>query len=390
MMMMKFHPGRAVSGKAAVRGLAALLLLLSPGLFAEPLVAPAWGFQIDIPEGYEYLDGNGRDRFSFALPGEVSLDLAIYPGAAYASTEALGADLSRRLGNRGDRIDFNYREKDALLIELNFSLAGKNFEGWGLGVTLETAEDGPAPLLLALAYGPPGAADLQFLYLSLLDSIAPSPADRLAPGPITEFAYPREERQRIRLANSPAEALIYAIDPLAAQSVVDREFAVLSLYAETDLWEEAWVRFYRVIFRDAFERLGDISLALEREIPREESGREFAERALRWVQSFEYERDLLGSDFINLVSAAVEGRGDCDSRALLWAILLNRANIPAAIMVSPEYSHAMGLADIPGTGARFEMDETNWVVAETTQEVSLGLIGANVADPDYWIGVSFE
>ncbi|MCL2129653.1 MAG: hypothetical protein FWH35_04775, partial [Treponema sp.] len=118
--------------------------------------------------------------------------------------------------------------------------------------------------------------------------------------------------------------------------------------------------------------------------------RDFADKALQWVQSFKYERDFMGSDFVNLVSAATEGRGDCDSRAMLWAIIMKQANIPSAIMVSRNYSHAMGLADLPGSGARFELEGQKLLVAETTTKVSIGLIGETVSEISEWLGISFE
>jgi len=121
-----------------------------------------------------------------------------------------------------------------------------------------------------------------------------------------------------------------------------------------------------------------------------ESERAFAQRALVFVQGFYYERDFEGSDFINLVTAVTEGRGDCDSRAMLWAVILAQANIPSAIMVSRQYSHAMGLADIPGAGARFEAGGVRWLVAETTSNVDIGLIAAHKSTIDHWLGVLFE
>jgi hypothetical protein len=229
---------------------------------------------------------------------------------------------------------------------------------------------------------------------------------------MTEFAFPRENPRRTALAGTQAAALIDGIDAEAAQSLADREFEVLRRYAEGPKWKEAWIRFYRMIYRDAWDRLADAAFSLERSWNRDaakseggasrpdreagpESGDaagadwETAARALAWVQSFAYERDLLGSDFVNPVSAAVEGRGDCDSRAVLWAVVLGHANIPAAIMVSKEYSHAMGLADIDGPGARFEEGGKKWLVAETTARVAPGLIAADKADPAKWMGVTF-
>jgi hypothetical protein len=115
-----------------------------------------------------------------------------------------------------------------------------------------------------------------------------------------------------------------------------------------------------------------------------------AQKALTFVQGFKYERHLDGSDFVNLVSAVTDGRGDCDSRVMLWAIILANADIRAAIMVSRNHSHAMGLADIAGTGARFEAHGTKWLVAESTDHVDIGLIAQDISDIESWLGVIFE
>ncbi|MDR1373631.1 MAG: hypothetical protein LBJ24_01530, partial [Treponema sp.] len=69
---------------------------------------------------------------------------------------------------------------------------------------------------------------------------------------------------------------------------------------------------------------------------------------------------------------------------------LDQANIPAAIMVSREYRHAMGLADLAGAGARFELGGKQWLTAETTAPVSLGLIAESFSITDNWLGILFE
>jgi hypothetical protein len=115
--------------------------------------------------------------------------------------------------------------------------------------------------------------------------------------------------------------------------------------------------------------------------------RTLAESLLSWIQGFTYERNLMGSDFIDLVTAATEGRGDCDSRALLFATLLQHSDISAAIMVSRDYGHAMALVQVDGAGARFDWGNKKWVVAETTAKVPLGLIAKDVSDPNKWLGI---
>jgi hypothetical protein len=408
------------------------LFLFIPAVsgLSSPLYSPAWGFRLDLPEGYEYTGGDGKTRFSFQHPGGAVFDLAVY-ARPNQTVKALVDDTIRRLGSRGDVSYFEYRNKLAALIELKFSdpgsgnsggrepgrSSGAPLEGWALCVELgrpagenaaaRGASAGP-PLLLALAYGPAGKTDLAVLHLSALDSLAPSEMERRFPGPITAFSYPRGDLRKRPLAGLNFEALTGEHDADAAQALVDREYGVLRRYLTSGQWQEAWVRFYRAIYRDSWERLADAAFQLERywnapppgsqeagpqaagPAKTGEENRALAGKALGWVQSFVYERDLMGSDFVNLVSAAFEGRGDCDSRALLWAIVLSQANIPAAIMVSREYGHAMGLADLEGPGARFEAEGKKWLAAETTAPVGLGLIGKDVSNIEAWLGVIFE
>jgi hypothetical protein len=411
-MKQKNIPGPFLSAAALF---ITLIAAFPARLTAEPLYSPSWGFRLDLPEVYQYSSGDGKDKFSFTA-ANATFEMVVYPpGPGALSLEALAGDIQKRLNSTGDISYFKYRNKKAALLELNFTLApsGKTkkpsrLSGWGLCLEME-ARDGDSPLLLALAYGEAGKKELDLLHLSALDSIAPSEGERRVPGPITEFSYPRGNRLSIPLAGLGLEASVYENDDKGAQALVDREFEVLQLSANSPRWKEAWTRFYRAIYRDSFDRLGEIAFTLERHwntgqtldkpapgadgpVPAayEQKRRELAEKALGWVQTFTYERNLLGSDFVNMVSAATGGRGDCDSRALLWAIILEQANIPAAIMVSADYGHAMGLVDITGSGARFDWEGTRWLVAETTAPVSLGLIGQGVSDPAHWLGVRFE
>jgi hypothetical protein len=279
---------------------------------------------------------------------------------------------------------------------MELSFAG--FEGWALGLELGGEGWLAAPLLLALAYAPAGTENVDRLHVSALNSIAPTPAETRRPGPIMEFAVPRGRLVEKQLAGGLGAALFRENDAEGAQMLVDQEFLVFAMYADSDYWEEAWVRFYRAIWRDSWDRISDAAFRIERALSRgtareEDLGardRAFAQRLLTFVQGFVYERDLDGSDFVNLVDAATDGRGDCDSRAMLWAAVLAQANIPSAIMVSRQHAHAMGLADLPGSGARFEAAGTRWLVAETTASVDIGLIAQEQSFAEHWLGVTFE
>jgi hypothetical protein len=399
------------------------LLFCTAAVSAAPLFSPTWGFRIDLPEGYQYSAGDNKDYFSFESPDGAHFDLIASSGK-FDSAENLAKDTVKRLESKGAISIFEYVNKKACLVELEFSEKDNRGQkvmmtGWGLAMELDPsapAASGKTALLLALAYGPAAKKELAFFHLSALDSIAASDAERLASGPVSVFSYPRGELKKTYLAKLGISALVAEYDAEGAQAFVDREFKVLAAYLNSPLWKEAWIRFYRAIYRDSWERLSDAAFQLERYWnvsqppaiapkapasavdPRkapaaapgaaaEDPNRILAGKALDWVQSFDYERDLLGSDFVNLVSAAIDGRGDCDSRALLWALVLAQANIPGGIMVSREYSHAMGLVDVGGSGAHFETDGKKWLVGETTAHVGIGLIGEKMSEISNWVGI---
>jgi hypothetical protein len=191
----------------------------------------------------------------------------------------------------------------------------------------------------------------------------------------------------------------------AAQVVIRREDRVLKVYAQLyaekdqEVALEAWKRFYRVAWRDSYSRLDEIAFRAARAA--EESWNEsnpaagkmppeyLAAKTLEWVQGFVYKRSDDGTDFINPFQAAVTGTGDCDSRALLHAIVLQHAGVDAALMVSSKFSHALTACDVPGKGARFPFDGKKWLVAETTDRVGIGLIDDKMSEISEWMGVRF-
>ena len=370
-----------------------------------PIYSETWGFSLDLPVCFEFSGGNSRDTFSFENPDGARLDLVIYHHnssrtAIYSSVDDMARDMRQSLNNQGETDFFNYNGRRSYIMELEFFIPNVGqMSGWALGMELAEVRinnfgvmGGPEkPLLLVMAYGPAGREGLELLYVSALDSLSVMSRERFTPGPMTEYAYPRRTPIQVPVFGLDISALIYREDAEAAQALIDREFDLLRRYENADTWREAWTRFYRTIYRDSFDRLTDLAFQVERALnvpPRE--NRDFAGQVLNWVQSFNYERDLLGSDFLNLVSAAVEGRGDCDNRAMLWATVLRQAGIPSAMMVSRHYSHAMGLAELPGSGARFELGGQRLLVAETTARVSIGLIAEDVSGTDHWLGIVFE
>jgi len=367
-----------------------LLIFVPVFSFAGSLYSPTWGFLLDLPEGYEYIDGDGRDRFSFSGPENMIFDIVVYHNR-YSNMTELVDDVNRRISNKGDIDFFLYNERNAAIMKLTFG----SYDGWGLVVELNAVDNsGNLPMLLALAYAPSDRWDLELFHISALDSVCPSVEERFYPGPIMEYSYPRGQQKNTYLAARGLSAMIYENDAEAAQALIEREFLIMQAYLNTQYLEDACIRYYRFIYRDSYDRITNAASTIANNFggylaATDDQKRMFAQRSLSFVQAFNYERDFSGSDFLNLVTAVTEGRGDCDSRAMLFTLIMSHVNIRSAVMISHYYSHAMALADLPGGGARFSAYDTQWLVAETTANIDIGLIAQDQNDPRHWFAVIF-
>jgi len=405
-----------------------------------------YGFSIDLPEGFVYLEGDGSTKFSFGTPDEsIKVDILVYPPSRFVNAKTGAADTTSKLSGRGTFSSFEFGGSDAALGELVFGSGASALKGYGLFVndaSPSPAADGAGARstadaydLVVLAYA--SAADYEDnrdFVESAMDGLSANLIRRAVPGPLGALARLAAAAAQQKTVTIPFGAATVQADwnpreGAASQVLVEREYRVLSAYAQSpELLDAAIARFYRMIFRDAAPALDKLSLALSAAWetgawtgrkwapslaasaslapttpplktaaagvtgPRFGAAAEprgYAEALLAWVQGFKYERDPKGSDVVNPISAAFEARGDCDSRALVMAILLRREGIRSILMISLEYEHALAAVDAPGAGARFPFKDKKWLVAETTARVGIGLVDQTQADPASWLGVDF-
>ena len=105
------------------------------------------------------------------------------------------------------------------------------------------------------------------------------------------------------------------------------------------------------------------------------------------VQNFEYYRTGTVSDLTSPIETAYNMSGDCDSRAILFIILLDYFGIDSVLLVSTEYSHSAAGVDIQGEGAKIRFNNKDYLFAELTSIVDLGLVDITMADPSGWITI---
>jgi hypothetical protein len=383
---MNRHQGPAQH--AALTAALLLGLLLGAPLAAKELAAEQ-GASIDMPSGFTAGGGDGRTRFAYFDPaGRMELDILVYEPDRYSTAGAMAADALSKLGSQGDTSTFEYEGRDAAISDLAFSLNGVARRGYGLFVA---GKPGEADYAL-IAHVEVSRFDAYGEYaISCLDGFSIDRTARREPGPVSQFLLPwppdRTARKTAVLPGGAVDLPWSAEEAAHELDLAVREYRILALYAETeDLWVDAWARFYRMVYRESAARLDGLTEAFARSLPLDDPT-ECARRVLAWVQGFSDTPDDSGIDFVPPLPAAFEHRGDCDARAVVMAIVLERLGVDCVLLISREYSHAMVGVGVPGRGQRFPFNGREYLVAETTANVGIGLIDAEQADFSKWLGV---
>jgi len=372
-----------------------ILLLVFTGLY-HPVLLRAEYLQfgpdifINMPASW-YVEEVGENKFSAAnRAGEAFLLVKYTSGDEFDKVSEMYSHYSSGLqAEIISRSAFLFSGNSAETGIIRFPYNGISHTGYLLCVETHRVH------VVVLGFCPEESfQDYQDMLLSAIDSLALGESGLMAPGPISQYIspYPEADRRmyslRYKDADLPVSLSSGALE--ASQELIEREARVLVVYAGTPYAEEAWQRYYRIIYRDLYRRSRPIYSALRNYLsPEKMTEREITENLLQWVQGFTYKRLDSVSDCLTPIRGAVENTGDCDSRGLLLTIMLHYYGIDAILMVSGMYGHSMVGVDIPGNGARFAHNGKSYLLAETTDQVSLGMIDMNMANPAGWLGIDF-
>lgn len=399
----------------ATKPLILVLLLAAAGVSNAQTVFEnsTFGYIVDIPAMWEVVDAERADFVSFASPDRAAIfQIVVYAGSEYATSEALAQDITSRLGASGDQADYRYLGLPAVFADQTYATGETEVRGYMLFLNGDEYDF----VVMAVAGVEQWEAKHDTL-LSALDSFSPTRATRNLPGPVSQFfaepalaAAAASARETLPPVTLPSGTTIrlpadvgHAEMVDASQVLIEREARVLANYAPevgTPLefaedapppWAVAWRRYFRMIYRDNFDRLAPVAEALYLDLSAQ--GVRFEQlpaAVLAWLQSAEYERTGSPSDLLSPGACLVGFKGDCDSLGIVYAILLHHLGFDAILMVSLEYAHAMVGVDVEGAGARFGYEGRQWLVAELTDEVAIGQIAADMADPAGWVGVKLD
>lgn len=368
--------------------------------FGEIIQDNDYNYSLDIPEGFALQDAS-EDNMSFhfihpAYP--VQLILKVYDNPAFINSEdVLDQTLTKLHATK--QID-NFIWNDGQICSISdFSMTlDKSYSGWAVCAPLQKKSS----YITLLCYSDTEQRDgCNPFIMSVLNSLCINEDYYSYPGIILSYAFPTEGKKNIsvNISGYNIQTSIDKSDIDAAQFLIDMEFNVLKLYANHNLWKEAWQRYYRMIYRDSFGRMAQCSYDIinklypicEKQNP---SNPEltFAQTLLSWVQTFNYERNTASaasSDFTSL-PAAISGHGnDCDSRSMLVSVILRAAGIDSFILISRDYSHAMTTLGIDAPGQKYTVPGTDYefLMGETTAKVTWGTIAQEHSDRSKWIPV---
>lgn len=374
-----------------------LFFFFSFSLGAEFYSSTYYGWTLDLPEGFFVKDASSDGR-SFYLEHEfmkVRIAVNMYPAERYERNDLAMEDVLNKLKADGEIDGFMWNGRHTSIAQYSFQLPGNNTPqaGWGLSATTEKH---PAHFVFLCYADKDVSNDCQQFILSAVDSICLNQNDFRLPGAVTSYAFNSAETKDVKIKLGQKE--IYAALPAQAQEsgrfVIDREFSVLTLYAKQKQWKEAWQRYYRLVFREAYSRLDSASQAIHAALKTEAMTKnpqnpnvEICKRLVAWTQDFGYQRNQDTSD-LNDLSSVLQNKGsDCDSRALLLCVLMEHYGVKTELFVSGVYSHALFGVDLPYPGARITVDGTDYLLCETTAPVDMGLVAQEQSDTAKWIPV---
>jgi len=355
-------------------------------LFSWEYYSP-YGYRLDLPDGWEVLSENDPAKTAFTDSDHVCvLQVSLFPGMDHDSARDLCSEVQGNLSASGDSADFIYSGTDAVFADFQFSAGSYPARGYFIFINTDDLDYVVTAFAAAEYYD----RKHDFL-LSCIDSFSPEGA-AITAGPVSvfyDFIPDVDFRTSVFPFAQSSLSWTYSDSGIeGSQLLIEREARILVNYEGNR--DAAWQRYYRMIYRDNYQRLQGLSQKLAGYFYKEGTPREeIPELLLAELQNFSYSRTGTLSDTLSPLSAAVEKQGDCDTRGLLYAILLNSMNFDTIILVSSEYSHSLAAVNLDKDGARYTYNGKQYLVAELTDKVAIGMIPQSMADPSKWVPVGF-
>ena len=352
-----------------------------------------------------FSDTSGRAIYQI-----ISLDPKQYDDASL-----LTSTIARSLTAQPEPIPFLFNGHEAAFTEAFWTVGANEVHGYILGI-----DDGSRLphtqqyfydyVLIAFSVATDFDVYHDFL-LSNLDGFAPAIAEYQAPGPVSQFLRSVGGKSTIPFsllplngklshspeADRPMEQLLLpqplSSDTEAVYAGIQREARILNQFANAPatIRNAAWRRFYQILYRDSWYDMRETAEIIAGRLKAHGVAEiEYPREILSWIQNFAYRRSGSLSDLEPAQVCITNKSGDCDSLGLAYIAILDHLGIDSLLMISQKHSHSLVGVDIDGPGARFPFEETQWLIAELTADVPIGMVAANQANPADWLGFNLK
>ena len=368
--------------------------------FSLPVFAQRLGFNenyselsIDFPSGFRLVESNAQGT-AFQLQSTmvpVSAIVRIYEKDRFSGAlQALESSL-KSLSAKSESEEFSWRNQKSAIANFTARLNSKSVTGYALAANLPEGKG--TVVLLAWCENNQLIKSGGYM-LSFLDGLIIDEGSYYEAGPVTSYLYPKSDAKidvNLLIDGKTIKTALRSNDKEASSYLIEREYQVLSLYANDRNWQEALTRYYRMIFRDSYGRLLQAGFDIFNELyPDSADETDLAQKLLTWTQGFKYEREKTESDFSPLPSILLGGGSDCDSRSILLCVLLTQMNQDAIMLVNPYHSHAMAAITSSHPGHSFKYNGKDYLMGETTAEgLTWGKIDSVQDDQSQWLAVFF-
>lgn len=396
------------------------LLICIPGAISgEEILSEEFGWAQNLTETWELLDydaNNGIASFSDMEGHAIYQILLRDPDQAGDDAPALGAQIASQLAGtespEADTAPFTFSGHNAALTEAKWTAGSNPVHGYIVTIDDKPLEPDASAypfdyILIAFSLEEEFNLYHDFI-LSNLDGFSPLEDETAMPGAVSQFIRssggspadapplnpvrnpePGMSSQRMQpMLNLPLESGTQA-DIEAAVAVIDREARILNQFAEApeETRTAAWRRFYQMLYKDSWYDMRSAAEVIAGRLEGHGVTRsEWPGEILSWVQNFAYRRTGSLSDLEPAWVCINEESGDCDSLGLAYMAILEHLGFDSVLMISEKHSHSLVGVDVNGPGARFPFDGTQWLVAELTADVSIGMIAADQSNPEDWMG----
>ncbi len=357
-----------------------LILSISSFFYGYEVFNSQIGYIVDLPEEWIVLDSDNSSLVTFADPTHnATFQIFCFKKEAFNSPVEILNYIKKSFTADGEQESFYFMNQESIFTDLTF--ATMNYKVRGYCVLINGKQFDYALL---------SSSNIEYYeqfhdyLLSCINSFSLSKEEKLYPGPVSQYYYTSSGKSDTLIKfqiNDKNIDFNYDINDIeATEIVIQREARILALTKKDHY--KAWERYYRMIYKDNYNRLKKFSDSLSLIINK--SSINDIKNLILWIQNFNFNRTNTIADFTSPIELITSQSGDCDSRVVLLSIVLNHMGIDSIILVSVEYSHSIIGIDVNFGGKKILYNNKNYLLVELTAKREIGVLDERVSDLKYW------